>query len=69
MLDFSHANSGADGQAATLAYLRYLAHHPATARRIATKLATYFVSDSPSDGLVDTSPASTRARAPTSAQS
>ncbi len=44
----------ADGQAATLAYLKYLANHPATARRIATKLATQFVSDSPSDGLVDT---------------
>ena len=44
----------ADGQAATLAYLKYLANHPATARRIATKLAIQFVSDSPSDGLVDT---------------
>ena len=68
VLDFTHPNTAADGQAATLAYLRYLAHHPATARRIATKLATYFVSDSPSDGLVDTSPTSTRARAPTSAR-
>ena len=52
VLGFSHANSAADGQAVTIAYLKYLAHHPATARRIATKLATYFVSDSPSDGLV-----------------
>ena len=54
VLDFSHPNATADGQAATLAYLKYLANHPATARRIATKLATQFVSDSPSDGLVDT---------------
>ena len=29
----------ADGQALTLRYLKYLAHHPATARRIARKLA------------------------------
>ncbi len=54
VLDFSHPNAAADGQAATLEYLKYLAHHPATARRIATKLATQFVSDSPSEGLVDT---------------
>ena len=54
VLDFSHPNSAADGRAATLAYLQYLANHPATARRIATKIATQFVSDSPSDGLVDT---------------
>src|SRR4029077_16631596 len=53
VLGFSHANTATDGQAVTVAYLKYLAHHPATARRIATKLATYFVSDSPSDGLVD----------------
>jgi uncharacterized protein (DUF1800 family) len=54
VLGFTHANTLADGQPVTLAYLKYLARHPATARRIATKLATYFVSDSPSDGLVDT---------------
>ena len=54
VLDFSHPNTAADGQAATLDYLKYLANHPATARRIATKIATQFVSDSPSDGLVDT---------------
>jgi len=54
VLGFSHPNADANGQAATVAYLKYLANHPATARRIATKLATQFVSDSPSDGLVDT---------------
>jgi uncharacterized protein (DUF1800 family) len=53
VLGFSHANSSSDGQAATMAYLKYLAHHPATAHRVATKLATYFVSDSPSDGLIN----------------
>ena len=53
VLGFSHANSATDGQAVTTAYLKYLAHHPATARRIATKLAVYFVNDSPSDELVN----------------
>jgi uncharacterized protein (DUF1800 family) len=52
VLGFSHANSAADGQAVTTAYLKYLAHHPATAKRIATKLAIYFVTDNPSDALV-----------------
>ena len=39
---------------ATLArrYLRYLAHHPSTARRIARRLAVRFVSDHPSAALV-----------------
>ena len=53
VLGFSDPNSDSDGQAVAVAYLKYLAHHPATARRLATKLATTFVSDSPSDGLVD----------------
>lgn len=52
VLGFSSANSAADGRAVTEAYLRYLAGHPATARRIATKLATVFVSDTPSAPLV-----------------
>ncbi len=33
--------------------IRLLARHPATARRIATRLATFFVSDQPSAALVD----------------
>ena len=53
VLDFTHPNTSADGQAATMAYLSYLARHPATARTLARKLATYFVSDSPSEGLLD----------------
>ncbi|MCW2806816.1 MAG: hypothetical protein JWQ93_771 [Marmoricola sp.] len=54
VLGFHSANSAADGQSVTVAYLKYLANHPATARRIATKLAVTFVSDSPSDALVNT---------------
>ena len=37
----------------TAAYLNYLAHHPSTAQTIARKLAVRFVSDDPSQGLVD----------------
>lgn len=33
--------------------IRMLARHPATAQRIATRLATFFVSDKPSQALVD----------------
>lgn len=54
VLDFTAANAAADGQATTIAYLKYLANHPATAQNLARKLATYFVSDSPSDNLVNT---------------
>lgn len=52
VLGFSHPNGSSDGRAVTKAYLDYLAHHPATARRIARKLAVRFVSDAPSDALV-----------------
>ena len=52
VLDFESDNTDSDGRAVTKAYLRYLAHHPATARRLATKLAMRFVSDSPSTDLV-----------------
>lgn len=53
VLGFSHANTAPDGQAVTAAYLSYLARHPATARRIARKLAVRFVSDTPSTALVE----------------
>lgn len=53
VLGFSHANAAADGRAVCTAYLNYLAHHPATARNIARKLAVRFVSDTPSAGLVE----------------
>ena len=52
VLGFSAANASADGSALAVDYLRYLATHPATARRIAYKLAVRFVSDSPSEQLV-----------------
>lgn len=53
VLGFSDPNRSADGAQLAKDYLRYLAHHPATARTIARKLAVRFVSDTPSAGLVD----------------
>ena len=54
VMGFHDANkSGRGGYAVGLAYLKYLAHHPSTANRIATKLCQRFVSDTPSAGLVD----------------
>ncbi len=50
---FSARNKSEDGQAVTKRYLRYLAHHPRTAERIARKLAVKFVSDDPPASLVD----------------
>ena len=53
VLGFTHANaSDAGGEAVANALVNYLAHHPATAKRIAHKLAVRFVSDTPSDALV-----------------
>jgi uncharacterized protein (DUF1800 family) len=52
VLGFSAANASSDGSQLTRDYLRYLAHHPATARTIATKIALRFVSDTPSAALV-----------------
>ncbi len=54
VLGFEHRNRDADGRPATLAYLRYLARHPATARRIAHRLCVRFVHDDPSEELVGT---------------
>ncbi len=52
VMDFVASNTSADGRAATEAYLRYLAHHPATAKRIARRLCVRFVNDDPSPDLV-----------------
>lgn len=52
VLGFSDANADADGRDLTHRYLTYLAHHPATAERLARKLAVRFVSDTPSAALV-----------------
>ena len=53
VLDWRHANAVPDGREATYSLLRHLAHHPATAARIARKLAVKFVSDDPPQALVD----------------
>jgi uncharacterized protein (DUF1800 family) len=53
VLGFTADNGSADGQQLTRDYLRYLAHHPATAQNIARKLARHFVADNPSAALVD----------------
>ncbi len=53
VLGFSHPNGSSDGRAVADAYLRHLANHPATARTLATRLALRFVSDLPSQGLID----------------
>ena len=43
-----------NGYEVGISYVRYLAHHPSTAHRIAYKLCERFVSDAPPDGLVNT---------------
>jgi len=53
VLGFTDPNGPADGRPVTQRYLSYLAHHPATAKRIARKLAVRFVRDDPSDALVE----------------
>jgi hypothetical protein len=53
VLGFKADNASADGRQLARDYLHYLAHHPATARTIARKLAIRFVSDTPSDDLVN----------------
>ncbi len=50
---FTTANaSAAKGRAAQQAYVKYLAHHPSTAKHLARKLAIRFVSDNPPASLV-----------------
>ncbi len=54
VLDWTHANSDRyAGVDVARSLARYLAGHPATARRVARVLAVRFVSDSPSQALVD----------------
>jgi uncharacterized protein (DUF1800 family) len=53
VMGFSAPNATtAGGEAAGDAYLTYLASHPMTALRLATKLCTRFVSDTPSAALI-----------------
>ena len=53
VLGFKNRNGAADDPGLAAEYLRHLARHPATARRIARKLAVRFVSDAPSEALVE----------------
>lgn len=54
IMGFSHPNASREaGPNALKKYLSYLAHHPATARHVCRRLAVRFVSDSPSDALVN----------------
>ena len=54
VMGWSHANgSEKKGYDVALKYIDYLAHHPSTATRIATKLCQRFVSDAPPPALVD----------------
>ena len=52
VLGHTEANADADGRAALSRTLRYLALHEATARRIAVRLCTRFLHDSPPGDLV-----------------
>lgn len=53
VLGWSHANSSAEGgEQVALSLLAYLAAHPATAKRVVTKLAVRFVADEPPAALV-----------------
>lgn len=53
VLGFADPNpTGVGGEAVGVAYLRYLANHPATARQLARKLCVRFVCDQPDDALV-----------------
>ncbi|BCB84096.1 DUF1800 domain-containing protein [Phytohabitans suffuscus] len=54
IMGFSHPNTTPEGgERAGEEYFRYLASHPSTARRIAARLATRFVSDTPPPALVE----------------
>jgi uncharacterized protein (DUF1800 family) len=53
VMSFRSANgTAAGGEAAAVAYVRWLAGHPATARRLAQKLCVRFVADVPPPALV-----------------
>ncbi|GAB2776825.1 hypothetical protein GCM10027039_42560 [Terrabacter koreensis] len=53
VMGWTHANTSPEGgDAVATSYLNYLATHPATANRIATKLAIRYVSDAPPATLV-----------------
>jgi hypothetical protein len=53
VLGFTSPNADPDGRAVTEAYIRHLAHLPATAQRVAKRMCVYLVQDSPPQELVD----------------
>ena len=53
VLGYTHKNKSHDGREVTREVLHYLARRPATARRIARRLATKFVHDDPPAALVE----------------
>jgi hypothetical protein len=53
VMGYSSPNSQRNGQPVLTEYLSYLAHHPATAKRLCQRLAVRFVSDNPSTTLVE----------------
>jgi uncharacterized protein (DUF1800 family) len=54
VMGFTHPNTDPDGRKATRAMIRYLARHPATAKRLALRLCQKFVSDDPSADILRT---------------
>ena len=52
VLGWKAANANGDGRPGANSYLHYLAAHPATAKRLATRLCQRFVSDQPSAAIV-----------------
>jgi uncharacterized protein (DUF1800 family) len=52
VMKFSSANKNPNGEPLAIAYLKYLAHHQATAYHLCGKLVTRFVSDVPHPALV-----------------
>jgi uncharacterized protein (DUF1800 family) len=52
ILGWKAANANGEGRTELKSYLHYLAAHPATAKRLATRLCQRFVADKPSDEIV-----------------
>jgi uncharacterized protein (DUF1800 family) len=52
ILGWKAANANGEGRTELRSYLHYLAAHPATAQRLATRLCQRFVADKPSDEIV-----------------
>lgn len=55
VMTFTHKNDDpTKGMDVIRAYLDFLATHPSTAKRVATKLAQHFISDTPPDSIIKT---------------